>query len=311
MPLTPLDLFNSAFQSVAGGAASNNPNSVPPASSGDGSRQNRIPPNRPATHVRNLVRWFVPETGIIDMYINPQQLIEKDKKGISSTRTKGGFVNQYWGEELTTLSISGTTGSSGVEGINVLRDIYRSEQVAFDPYALAIAAQLDAQNQRSTFLGDSQRSVLDAFGTGIGQGFLDQVNNALLTGTNPSRPRPTLASLAFTVEMYWSGWTYRGYFADFSVTENAEKIGLFDYSMTFMVTQKRGYRSNFFGWHRSPTSGPSNSDPVVGVPHSFSGLTNTLPTVSGTLPAQRGISLNESLQTSNGYVGDPGFSSIF
>ena len=58
------------------------------------------------------------------MYINPQQMNIDEKKVIKQQRTKGGYIIQYWGEELTTLNISGTTGSAGVEGINVLYEIY-------------------------------------------------------------------------------------------------------------------------------------------------------------------------------------------
>ena len=116
---------------------------IPPSSSGDGTRQNRIPPNRSTRLQRNLVRWFLPEAGIVDMYVNPRNIKYNDKKIINDMRTKGGYIQQYWGEEKTVLNIEGTTGSSGVEGINVLEDVYRSEQIAFDPYALLFASALD------------------------------------------------------------------------------------------------------------------------------------------------------------------------
>jgi hypothetical protein len=279
---------------------------VPPASSGDGSRQSKVPSNRAAYNTRNLVRWFVPETGIIDMYINPENISYKDSKAISSQRTKGGYVLQYWGEELKTLTISGTTGSSGVEGINVLEDIYRAEQVAFDPYALAFAAALDRSQGFETALGDSG-TLLGYIGGGISNDIVSQITNSLESGTsNPTRPRPTLASLAFSVEMYWSGWTFRGYFKDFSITESAQKLGLFDYSMTFIATQKRGYRANFLGWHRSPTSGPSNSDPISGVPYSYGGLFPSQESQSGLQVQEKIISQNDRLMTSTGYIGDVG-----
>ena len=51
---------------------------------------------------------------------------------------------------LSILDITGTTGTSGIEGINVLYDIYRNEQLAFDPFALFLAAK----NNQDTFAGD-------------------------------------------------------------------------------------------------------------------------------------------------------------
>ena len=85
---------------------------------------------------RRMLKWLVPERGIIEMYINPQSIAIRNAKNIKSERTKGGFVVQYWGEELTSIDISGHTGTSGIEGINVLSDIYRGEQLAFDIIAL-------------------------------------------------------------------------------------------------------------------------------------------------------------------------------
>src|SRR5690606_22889720 len=132
----------------------------------------------------------------------------------------------------------------------------RGEQVAFDPFALALSAALDRTQANSSLLGDSG-PILGNFVSDLGNDILSLTANAIESGsTNPTRPTPTLASLAFSVEMYWSGWTYRGYFTDFTLTESVQKLGMFDYSMTFVATQRRGFRSNFLAWHRSPVSGP-------------------------------------------------------
>lgn len=297
MPIQPIQPLNitSGFSNLR----------IPPSSSGDGTRQSKIPSNRAGTHVRHMVRWMVPESGIVDMYVNPENITQNDSKLITSTRTKGGYTLQYWGEELGNLRLSGTTGSSGIEGVNVLYDIYRAEQVAFDPYALAFAAALDRNQGRETVLGDYPGSVLDVFGTGIGNTFSEQIVNSLEFGTtNPTRPRPTLASLAFSVEMYWSGVVYRGYFKDFSVVESSQKIGLFDYTMNFVYTQKRGQRLNFFGWHRSPTAGPSNSDPLLGVPYSYATEAPAQISEFGQEVREKTISTNNRLISSTGYIGD-------
>lgn len=82
---------------------------------------------------RSLIFWELPHLGsgqYIEMYLNPQNIQFSSKKLITEQRTKGGFILQYWGEDLDTVNIQGTTGLAGIEGINVLRDAYRSEQLA-------------------------------------------------------------------------------------------------------------------------------------------------------------------------------------
>jgi hypothetical protein len=69
---------------------------------------------------------------------------------------------------------------------------------------------------------------------------------------------PSLASLAMGIELYWSGWVFRGFFTSFNFTESAERIGMFDYDIAFTVTQRRGYRFNSMAWQHSAISGPSN-----------------------------------------------------
>lgn len=283
-----------------------------PSMSGTGIRQNSVPNERGAVFTRNMIRWFVPEVGIVEMYINPQQISYQYKKQISNQRTRGGYSLQYWGEELTPLSITGTTGSSGIEGINVLYDIYRAEQNAYDPYALAIASDLDAENDIIGAVFDN--NILDA----VSGTFDNLLNNAIESGApTTSRPKPTLASLAFSVEMYYSGWVYRGYFTDFRVDERADKLGLFDYTMTFMSTQRRGMRNNFLGWHRSAVNGPSISDPEFGRPYSYRGLYSEQFTPPNVQSSNSGLSLLDALETGASLVGSAvsapftAFSSIF
>jgi hypothetical protein len=202
-------------------------------------------------------------------------------KSINSTRTKGGFTLQYWGEELPALQIQGTTGSSGVEGINMLYEIYRAEQYAFDTAGLVISANNAAQNLVT--------AGFNAAGNAIGSGGVGQVlfggtatgnagtsvqNSGLIGGlfglNSPlnsvgSSNYVSLAQLAFTVEMYYDGWVYRGYFKSMTVSEKTHE---FDYTISFVVTQRRGYRTNFFPWHKNPAQGPSQYT----TPNSFSGV---------------------------------------
>jgi len=215
----------------------------------------RVPVGQLGTAIRNIAHWFVPEVGVVKMYLNPQSIAYNLKKLITNERTKGGYIVQYWGEELTTLNLRGHTGSSGVEGLNVLYEIYRAEQILFDPIALSMAA-----NSSITGLNNA----MDASSGNMG-GLNGNVNNATgLFQVGPAsqsilpRVTPSLASIALGMELYWSGWVFRGYFNSFSFTESAERIGLFEYDISFTVTERSGYRTNSLPWQHSAVYGPSD-----------------------------------------------------
>lgn len=269
-PSSPPSTANNIVQAAGAilGASSTSSNGFigdsVPGTSGFGVSEFAVPTFIPAVGTRHLISWLVPEGPIIQMYINPQNISYNFRKNIVPVRTKGGYTIQYWGEELGVLNISGTTGTSGYEGINVLYGIYRNEQIQLDPYAVALATQ---QNQSGPGLFGNTSALTS--GSSIGATLLGAAESLLPSGVQQP---PTLASMALTVELYWSGEVYRGYFTEFIVKESAEQLGLFNYDINFTVTQKRGFRQNFLAWHRSPVNGPSNSDPLVGTPYSFGSL---------------------------------------
>lgn len=162
---------------------------------------------------RSLIQWQLPHlasTEFIEMYINPQNIQFSSRKEINRVRTKGGYIAQYWGEDLDSVTIAGTTGDAGIEGINVLRDVYRSEQLA-----LLKIVQNDPDDKR----------------------------------------RQSLMQLAASVIMWYQGLGYRGFFTDMTYTESVNRLGLFDYNMTFVVVEFLGSRRrNFLPWHRHPWS---------------------------------------------------------
>ncbi len=229
----------------------------------------KVQSNKDSQLKRNIITWFVPEFGVVRMYVNPSNIQYNHKKLINRDRTKGGYTLQYWGEDLDIINISGTTGSAGIEGINVLYEIYRAEQYAFDGVGLTLAANnasADIANNlingagaslgqavNGLFGGSTNSATAAAGGAGLLGGILglDSPNNTL-----SAKNIPSLAQLAFTVEMYYNGWVYRGYFENMSVTESADNF-LMQYQMTFVATQRRGYRVNYFPWTRSAKDGPS------------------------------------------------------
>lgn len=259
---------------------------VPPIPNGDGTGlpSSKIPNFRTAKFQRNIIHWFIPEFGVVKMYVNPNNIQYRHKKLITKDRTKGGYTLQYWGEDLTVLTLSGTTGSSGIEGINVLYEMYRAEQLAFDAIGLSLAADNAALGAATQMINGIGNAVGSAIGSAVGGGGGGSVGGLLgqglaqgIFGTDnftslAPRNIASLASLAFGVEMFYSGWVYRGFFEDMNVTERADSLGLFEYSITFTTTQRRGYRFNEFPWQRSAVNGPSNNDSAGGVPFSFSKL---------------------------------------
>lgn len=239
---------------------------------GNGLPYNKVPYNKPGQTKRNIVTWFIPQFGIVRMYVNPEAITYAHKKIISKEKTKGGFALQYWGEDLTNIQINGTTGSSGIEGINVLYEMYRAEQYSFDSTGLTLAA--------NNFNNDVSHNLLNGAvstfgGASTGETFASSGASSLINGVlgtqsinNTMSPKniPSLAQMAFTVEMYYGGWVYRGYFDQMTINEKASSFAI-DYNITFIATQRRGYRTNYFPFHRSANNGPSD----YGTPHSFSG----------------------------------------
>ncbi len=233
---------------------------------GNGLPYSKVGPNQQAQFTRNIITWFLPEIGLVRLFVNPEGITYNHKKLITKDRTKGGFTLQYWGNDLSTLNITGTTASSGIEGINMLYEIYQAEQLAFDNFGLTLAANNASADLSANIANKAQGFLTDTLGGVAGSIVggvlgLDSPNNTLATKNIPS-----LAQLAFTIEMYYMGEVYRGYFENFTVNERANNF-LFDYNMNFVVTQKRGYRTNYFPFHRSPAFGPS----TYNTPHSFSG----------------------------------------
>jgi len=195
---------------------------------------------------RDVIFWRAPGIGYIEMYINPQQIRIDNTKIAQSTRTKAGFIYQYAGEDLTRITIEGTTGSSGIEGINLLEKVYRSEQLTFSEFA----SQLDSSAQAVPGIAGAADQLLGGLGQ-VGKELSSFLGSQLLPDIY-NQPFPTLASLAAAVEMHHQGVVYRGYFESFGYSESAQTPGLFDYSIRFTAYGKIGERLNFMPWHRTP-----------------------------------------------------------
>lgn len=204
-----------------------------------------------AQKTRQLMQWRVPGLGFVKMYMNPQQMELSEKKVIQKQRTKGGYVIQYWGEELITLRIQGNTGASGIEGINILRDVYRAEQNSFQQVAQMLNDRVNAY----TAGGNLASLISHGSAQSTGQ-FATNLTSGLLTGVLGSNSSPstlpTLGSLAVSVELYFQGWVFKGFFESFDVQESVSNgVGVYTYSIVFTVLERRGERTNIMPYQRS------------------------------------------------------------
>lgn len=200
-----------------------------------------IPNMRLASGITNrdkqIMTWLLPNSTTVQMYINPESFVISETKQIQPIRTKGGFVVQYWGDNLTRLTLQGTTGSAGVKGINILRDIYHAENRAFEVIAASQTNQLieELHKQKLSDVNIGQQ-VIPAISKTLRE------KNFLL--------RPSLASLAVGITLFYQGIQYRGFFNTMTVTEDINRLGLFTYNIEFMATDIFGRRNNFMPWHR-------------------------------------------------------------
>lgn len=219
---------------------------------------------RPAAFTRKMLTWRTPHLGYVQMYINPQQMTIQEKKIITPNRTKGGYVIQYAGEDLISITIRGTTGSSGMEGINVLRSIYRSEQEAFTGMAQSLEQKLASSQIYSLFKGTGAQGAAQL--QDMGTLLLEQAQKETIFNIF-DQPFPTLASLAASIELFFQGTLYKGFFTSFNVDESADSPGLFTYDLAFTAYSRQGTRRNFMPWHREPF----NPADVNANPLSFNG----------------------------------------
>lgn len=189
--------------------------------------------------IRNVIYWELWTGDFVKMPVNPQNMGFNFTKAISPTRTKGGFSIQYWGENLLEVSIGGTTGLSGVEGIELLYDVYRSEQLSREGVGQIAAKGADLKNFAK---GNMQRGA-DKFST-----FLESDE------PNGQRGLPDSSNLvvkATGVKMWYNYRVYSGWFTAFDYSENAETPGVYNYNMKYTVWNEQGRRRNWATWHRN------------------------------------------------------------
>jgi len=156
-------------------------------------RKGAIPVAFQITSPFNRKKLLLPHALV--MHINPSNWDETHTKKIERFQTRGGWVEQHWGDELTEISASGSTGAF----MNVytgLSSILRQRTIAWDRY----------------------RDLVDLF-----------KNNAALHD-----PSGSIVLQGHVMLMFDRG-TYLGRFRAFDVEETDESPFAFSMNWTFKV----------------------------------------------------------------------------
>ena len=125
--------------------------------------------NQKNNYKKDSVKKYI----IKNLYLNPQSINATYRKIQNRQQTKGGFVIQYWGEDLVTLAINGITGAAGMSEINKLLSIYRHDQIHY---------QQIIEQRRKRFVATIESSagnILDGLNDG---NTVDPVDTAISIG---------------------------------------------------------------------------------------------------------------------------------
>jgi hypothetical protein len=104
------------------------------------------------------------------MHVNPQSFGETMTKKIERIQTRGGFVEQHWGDDLTDIACDGSTGAfvnlyTGLSSVlrqrtiawdrfRDLYDLYRHNGSVYDPFgAVVLQGRVMLLFDRGTYLG--------------------------------------------------------------------------------------------------------------------------------------------------------------
>lgn len=150
---------------------------------------------------------LLPESLKMVLHVNPSSMALSYSKVIERIQTKGGYVEQHWGDAPTTISFNMVTGGfmrlytglSNITGGGLDMGGNRRETIAYDKYLDMLA------------LFKCNGSVYDTAGQIVFQGM---------------------------IKITFDGGIYLGWFGSFNVSEAAEKPYQFDLTADFTVAHE-------------------------------------------------------------------------
>lgn len=188
---------------------------------------------------------FVPDSTIPSLYldINPKSLaIAMNKANNDSLYTRAGFVPQFWGEELDTISVQGTTAAF----VHEEKGITRQEAKDTVGYQNFIGLLLLYKNNGANFrksgqsrtdatyfssIEQSSKKTLSALKASYKLKKQKEVNAIEFITSSPRK----IIDTRFILEMKYLDLLCYGFFDSFQYTESADKPFHFDYSFEFVV----------------------------------------------------------------------------
>jgi len=104
------------------------------------------------------------------LHVNPASFSESHTKKIERLQTRGGWVEQHWGDELTDISCDGSTGAfvnlyTGLSSVvrqrtiawdryRDLYDLYRNNGSIYDPFGnIVLQGQIQLLYDRGSYIG--------------------------------------------------------------------------------------------------------------------------------------------------------------
>jgi hypothetical protein len=215
------------------------PSEKPTYTHGLASRKSFIPLAFQVTSPFNTRRVLLPHALV--MHVNPSNYNEQHAKKIERIQTRGGFVEQHWGDDLTEVTAEGSTGAF----MNIytgLTSLLRQRTIAWDRY----------------------RDLLDLYRN---NGSLhDPYGNIVLQGN---------------IMMMYDRGTYIGYFRTFSVEETDDQPFAFRISWSFKVQEEIMKLPNLIsnpaarGMYKTGTAPPFQSQNALQSANGIQGTTET------------------------------------
>jgi len=144
------------------------------------------------------LQWTFEDIPPLFMHVNPDSLAESYRKIINRDYTRAGHVEYHWGEELDSISASGSTGAFISPGVG-LANLNRRATIAWQRW-------------------DDLFSLYKNNGN-----FYDSAGAIVFHGG---------------VRMLYDGAFFEGYFTTFSTDNTVEQPFMFNMSWTFKVEQQ-------------------------------------------------------------------------
>jgi len=144
------------------------------------------------------------------MRINLENIDLSYQQIINETRTLGGFLQEFWGEELTSLSASGKTAMS------------------YDENGIT---------NKNARVSEAYQNLLRLVNIYKNNGKVYTNPNDMSTA---SKANPNRIKKVGEIIMTYQQKEYVGYFEAFSIKENASNPYYFDYTLSYKISKTKG-----------------------------------------------------------------------